>query len=68
VGRYVGNVLNAGAAGTYSLTLDLANTPQPNGFVSVTAGETWNYQSWYRDAIAGVPTSNFTDGVSVLFQ
>ncbi|QDV05915.1 hypothetical protein Poly30_14180 [Planctomycetes bacterium Poly30] len=70
VGRYVGpgQIQQAGTAGTISLGLDLAMTPQPNGFVSIAAGETWNFQAWYRDAVGGTPTSNFTDGYSVLFQ
>ena len=24
--------------------------------------------SWYRDAVGGVPTSNFTRGLSILFR
>ena len=46
--------------------LDLANTPTPMGNVSVLAGQTWNFQAWYRDNNPG-PTSNFTDAVSVTF-
>ncbi len=30
-------------------------------------GESWNFQAWFRDKNPG-NTSNFTDGVSVLFQ
>jgi hypothetical protein len=50
------------------LALDLTQIPQPTGFVSVAAGDTWNFQCWYRDAVGGVATSNFTDGLSVDFQ
>ena len=32
----------------------------------VTAGSTWNFQAWHRDAASG--TSNLTDAVSVSFQ
>ena len=42
-------------------------TPTPTGLVQVAAGETWNFQAWYRDANPG-PTSNFTPSVSVLFE
>ncbi|MEM9378893.1 MAG: hypothetical protein AAGB93_03010 [Planctomycetota bacterium] len=70
IGRYVGagQILNSGAAGSVTLALDLTMTPTPTGFVSVQAGETWNFQGWYRDAVGGTATSNLTDGVSVLFQ
>ena len=70
VGRYVGpgQVQQSNASGEISLAIDLASTPQPMGFVSVQAGETWNFQAWYRDAAGGVPTSNFTDGLEVDFQ
>ena len=70
IGRYVGpgQIQNSGAQGTFSVPLDLTMTPQPLGFVSIQAGETWSFQSWYRDAIMGMPTSNFTDGVTVVFQ
>ena len=67
IGRYVapGQVLNSGAAGAFSLPLDLDATPTPTGLVSIAAGETWNFQAWHRDSQIGIPTSNFTDGVAV---
>ncbi|MEM6673037.1 MAG: hypothetical protein AAF726_09335 [Planctomycetota bacterium] len=42
IGRYVrpGQIVNSGAAGAFSLTLDLTQQPTPMGFVSVAAGET----------------------------
>ncbi|MDG1051179.1 MAG: hypothetical protein P8R46_13305 [Planctomycetota bacterium] len=70
IGRYVGpgQIQQANAAGTISLAIDLTQVPQPTGFVSAAAGDTWNFQAWYRDAIGGSATSNFTDGLSVTFQ
>ncbi|MEM1452011.1 MAG: hypothetical protein AAGI22_23080 [Planctomycetota bacterium] len=70
IGRYVGpgQVLNSGAAGEASLVLDLTQTPQPTGFVSIQPGETWNFQGWHRDSLMGSATSNFTDGLEILFQ
>ncbi|MEZ6015937.1 MAG: hypothetical protein R3F49_12535 [Planctomycetota bacterium] len=70
IGRYVGagQIKNSGAAGMFDLALDLTQTPSPNGFVSVSAGETWNYQAWFRDSVGGVATSNFTDGRTITFQ
>ncbi len=69
IGRYVGpgQIQNSAAIGAFSLTLDLTQTPQPSGFTSVTAGQTWNYQAWFRDSVGGQPVSNFTDGVRVIF-
>jgi hypothetical protein len=70
IGRYVGpgQIKNSGATGTIQLPIDLTRHPTPTGLVSVAPGETWNFQAWYRDAVGGVPTSNFTDGLEVLFQ
>jgi len=55
-----------GSAGSFVLQLNLAqlsiHPPE-----SVLPGETWNFQAWYRDKHPTV-TSNFTDGISVLFH
>ena len=69
IGRYVGpgQIKNAGATGVISLLLDLTQTPQPMGFVSVNAGETWNYQAWTRDSVGGMATSNFTNGLEFVY-
>ncbi|MBL4771856.1 MAG: choice-of-anchor B family protein [Planctomycetes bacterium] len=55
-----------GASGSISLQLDLTNMPT-NPAQPVLAGQTWNFQCWYRDTVL-VSTSNFTDGLSVQFQ
>ena len=71
IGRFVGpgQIQNSGMSGTIQLALDLSALPQPTGPVSVVAGETWNFQAWYRDSTAGgAPTSNFTEGVEVPFM
>ena len=70
IGRYVGpgQIVNSGSTGEITLAIDLTQTPQPTGLVSVQPGETWNFQAWYRDAIGGSATSNFTDGLSITFQ
>jgi len=69
IGRYVGpgQIKNSGTQGMFNLTVNLSQTPSPTGFVQVLAGQTWNFQCWYRDAVGGVATSNFTDGLSLLF-
>ena len=69
IGRYTGagQILNSGVQGSISLALDLTAIPQPLGFVSIQSGETWNWQTWFRDSSMGVTTSNFSDGVEVSF-
>ncbi len=67
IGRHAKQVANTGAAGELVLDLDLTALPRPNGTHSVVAGETWNFQCWFRDKNPG-PTSNFTDGLAVTFQ
>ncbi|MEZ6017014.1 MAG: hypothetical protein R3F49_17985 [Planctomycetota bacterium] len=70
IGRYVGagQIKNSGAAGEFSLLLNLNQIPTPNGFVSAMVGQTRSFQAWYRDAINGVATSNFTNGLAVTFN
>jgi len=70
IGRFVrpGQIKNSGPAGSAELILDLTQLPTPTAFVAVQAGETWNFQAWYRDVASGQPSSNFTDGLSVAFQ
>jgi hypothetical protein len=69
IGRYVGpgQIQQADASGAFSLLLDLANTPQPGGPVSINAGETWSFQAWHRDSNMAGSTSNFTNGLEVVF-
>ncbi|WP_145196434.1 hypothetical protein [Planctomycetes bacterium Poly30] len=70
VGRYIGagQIQNSGPGGTIGLSVDLTAIPQPNGFVSVNAGETWRFQCWFRDSSGGAPTSNFSDGIEIPFS
>jgi hypothetical protein len=69
IGRLVGGVVvNSGSSGAVSVQADLTAMPQPGMSVAVLPGETWNFQCWYRDlVIGGGATSNFTDGLRVLF-
>jgi hypothetical protein len=69
IGRYVGpgQILNSGAGGSISLQLDLTSMPQPTGPVAVVTGETWHFQAWFRDAVGGSATSNFTNGLTAAF-
>ena len=70
IGRYVGSgqVQTSGPAGTFSLAIDLAFIPQPLGPVVGAPGQTWHFQAWYRDVVAGVASSNFSDGYRIILR
>ncbi|MEE8466851.1 MAG: hypothetical protein V3T22_00250, partial [Planctomycetota bacterium] len=65
IGRFAKQVQDSGPDGRIALVLDL--TDLPPGHQVVQAGETWNFQCWFRDQNPG-QTSNFTNGVAVQFQ
>ena len=67
IGRYTKSVWIAPPDGQVEAPIDLASIPTPGGTTAVLAGETWNWQAWFRDTNPG-PTSNFTDGVSITFR
>ncbi|MEM1447802.1 MAG: hypothetical protein AAGI22_01745 [Planctomycetota bacterium] len=69
IGRFVGpgEIQNSGLSGTVQLPVDLTQVPTPTGFVSIQAGETWNFQCWFRDSVGGAATSNFSDGLEIAF-
>ena len=69
VGRAVGGaILNTGATGSITAVANLTAMPQPTGPVAVAAGETWSFQAWHRDAVGGMTTSNFTNGLEITFN
>jgi len=70
IGRFVGpgQIKNSGTSGAINLAINVNAMPSPVGPVAAMAGETWNFQAWHRDTNAGAPTSNFTNGLALLFQ
>ncbi|MEL6431311.1 MAG: hypothetical protein AAFR54_19215, partial [Planctomycetota bacterium] len=70
IGRLIfpGQIINSGASGVLSLTVDLTQIPRPATVVSVMAGETWNFQGWFRDTNAMGASSNFSNGLECLFN
>ena len=66
IARFGSQVMNSGNLGALRAGVDLEQLPPPLGN-AVQVGETWHFQAWFRDKNPG-NTSNFTDGVSVLFQ
>jgi hypothetical protein len=70
VGRFVGlgQIQSTGTTGSIQLEIDLTQQPTPTGFVSVQSGETWYYQTWFRDfSFIGVGT-NFSNASSVTYR
>ncbi|MFT7167868.1 MAG: hypothetical protein ACI80K_000990 [Paracoccaceae bacterium] len=67
VGRFLTQVANSGIFGEIVVNVDVNNIPQPNGIVMIQAGETWNFQAWFRDVNPTI-TSNFSDGYTITFQ
>lgn len=66
IGRFVapGQIMNSGAQGSFSLTIDPRTLPSPSGPILPSYGETWHFQAWYRDANP-TTTSNFSSAASV---
>lgn len=59
-------IQNSGASGQFSLVIDLTNMPTAMGSVALVPGDTRTFQCWYRDANPAA-TSNFSDGVEIMF-
>ena len=71
MGRYNAQTSVTSPTSGYAVVdLDLAAIPiEPGGMTAALAGETWNWQFWYRDvSAAGLATSNFSNAVSVTFR
>ncbi|WP_145199180.1 choice-of-anchor B family protein [Planctomycetes bacterium Poly30] len=68
LGRYVGQASSSGSAGEIPVQVNVNQVPQPLGAVAIQPGETWNFQCWHRDAVLGIPTSNFSEGYAITFQ
>ena len=69
IGRFQQQIVNSGSGGAFSIQADLSAFPDPAlGTVVVVPGDTWNFQAWHRDAVGGSTTSNFTNGLEIIFQ
>lgn len=67
IGRHLSSLGDTGPTGALSAVIDLTSLPTPTGPYSAMAGESWNFQAWFRDTNPG-STSNFTDAVSIMFE
>jgi hypothetical protein len=68
IGRFVQQIQSSGATGSISIVVNLSALPTPTGLVAAQAGEAWHFQAWHRDTAGGTPSSNFTNGLRVVFQ
>ena len=60
-------LLTADGSGSVLRTLDFASPPASAGSHEITAGSTWNFQYWFRDAAADGAGFNLSNGLSVTF-
>ena len=67
IARFASQIQGSGAGGTLATPVDLSALPLQGG-TAAQVGETWHFQVWYRDAVLGQPTSNFTSGARVTFR
>lgn len=57
-------IQSSGFTGQVNFPIPFSGLPSA---ASINAGESWNFQYWFRDASGGAATSNTTDAVSVTF-
>ncbi|QDV09202.1 hypothetical protein Poly30_47590 [Planctomycetes bacterium Poly30] len=68
IGRFQQQIQNSGTQGTFQIPVDLTALPQPMGTAAVSAGQTWNFSTWFRDSDGmGGATSNFSNGIEIQF-
>lgn len=66
IGRFANQVASSGLFGEIVTPIDLTSMPT-NPIEPVLAGQSWNFQLWYRDFFLQ-STSNFSDGIRIQFQ
>jgi hypothetical protein len=60
-----GNPVPSNGNGQLTRAIDLAISPAAGALL---AGTTWDFQTWYRDVVAGAGTTNFSHARRVTFQ
>lgn len=60
--------IRVAAGGTFNFGIDPGALRLATGDVAGVAGQTWYFQAWYRDRIAGQATSAFSEGSAVLLR
>ncbi len=65
IGRYAGDILNAGDSGRVALDIDVTTIPGTPASAGA-PGDVWYFTYWHRDSdSAGGATSNFSDGICI---
>lgn len=68
IGRFIGDVAQATSDGQVNIKVIPLEFPDPAlGPVAIQPGDTYHFQVWYRDAVAGA-TSNFSSAVAITFE
>ncbi len=67
IGRFIDLAQTSDVSGTLTFAVDPSMVPQPSSTAAIQSGETWNFQAWFRD-MNPASTSNFTQGLSILFD
>lgn len=62
VGRVTVPIVSSDA-GSVSVHLDPASIPTPGGTTAIGAGDTWNFQVWFRDPVPTGTLSGFTNAI-----
>ncbi len=65
IGRFSHAVTSSGPFGELFTEVDLLQIPRPVGTVAGQVGETWRFQTWFRDKIGGQSGSNFSSSLAV---
>ncbi|MEL6905813.1 MAG: FG-GAP-like repeat-containing protein, partial [Planctomycetota bacterium] len=70
IGRFVapGQIQGSGWSGSFTLEIDPGALPQGGTAAPAVAGESWYFQAWHRDVVGGAQTSNFTEGLEVVWR
>lgn len=63
--RWVDELGPVNAAGQYGRMIRLDQLP---GGQPVLSGETWHFQFWFQDSVAGLPVANASSGIRVTFD
>ncbi|MCP5024146.1 MAG: formylglycine-generating enzyme family protein [bacterium] len=63
----VGVLQNLVGTSTVGSGFDVPGTIPGSVPITITSGDTWHFQAWYRDSPAAQGTSNFSNGLSVTF-
>ncbi len=62
-----GMMINAAGTSTTGFGFDVPSMIPSSVPIVIMAGDTWNFQCWHRDTPSGIGSSNFSNGLSVMF-